>query len=173
MANFNLENGLFYTENTNTYEIPAMNERSDGVLNFDETVAPYLSRSMTGDYEVTAKFIPVNMSLGDSYGIYIYSNEDRVHVSLQETPDGTVVASGAVDFMETENPAVFVENAELYLKIKKEGDVYEEFYSPDGEEYISCGKNILTSRSVTKAGFKVNTFQGSSFYLKLEEVKIR
>lgn len=112
MANFNLENGLFYTENTNTYEIPAMNERSDGVLNFDETVAPYLSRSMTGDYEVTAKFIPVNMSLGDSYGIYIYSNEDRVHVSLQETPDGTVVASGAVDFMETENPAVFVENAE-------------------------------------------------------------
>lgn len=44
MANFNLENGLFYTENTNTYEIPAMNERSDGVLNFDETVAPYLEQ---------------------------------------------------------------------------------------------------------------------------------
>ena len=78
MANFNLENGLFYTEDTNTYEIPAMNERSDGVLNFDETVAPYLSRSMTGDYEVTAKFIPVNMSLGDSYGlslIHIWWNE--------------------------------------------------------------------------------------------------
>ena len=76
-----------------------------------------------------------------------------MHVSLQETLNGTVITSGAVDFMETENPVVSVKNSDLYLKIKKEGDVYEEFYSPDGEEYISCGKNILTSRSVTKAGF--------------------
>lgn len=172
MTNLKLENGLFFLEDHQAYIIPAMNEETNRVINFEEILSPYLRKHMIGDYEVIAKFTPFHMSLEDSYGIYIYSNEDYVYVSLQETVDGPVIKSGACDFMETENPAVGVDKDSVYLKIKKDGDVYEEFYSLDGIEYISCGKNILTSDIETTVGYKVKTFQGSELYVKVTDYKI-
>lgn len=172
MTNLELENGLFFMENDDAYIIPGMNENTEGVVDFDEVLSPYLRKRMLGDYEVIAKFTPVNMSLEDSYGIYIYSNEDYVYVSLQETLDGCVIKSGAVDFMETENPAVNVSDDSVYLKIKKDGDKYEEFYSMDGVEYISCGKNIMESELETRAGYQVKTFQGSELYVKVADITI-
>lgn len=172
MTNFKLDNGLFFMENGDAYGIPGMNENTNGVINFEEILSPYLGKRMLGDYEVAAKFTPVNMSLEDSYGIYIYSNDDYVYVSLQETPDGCVIKSGAVDFMETENPTVNVSGESVYLKIKKDGDKYEEFYSMDGIEYISCGKNILESDLETTAGYQVRTFQGSELYVKVTNTTI-
>lgn len=172
MTNFKLENGLFFVEEDGAYAIPAMNEGTNGEINFEETLSPYLRKKMIGDYEVSAKFTPIHMSLGDSYGIYIYSNDDLVYVSLQETVDGSVIQSGAVDFMEAENPAVNVNSDSIYLKIKKDGDVYEEFYSLDGVNYVSCGKNVLESDLETKVGYQVSTFQGSQLYVKVTDVKI-
>ena len=172
MTDFKLDNGLFFMENGDVYGIPGMNENTNGVIDFEEILSPYLEKKMLGDYEVIAKFTPVNMSLEDSYGIYIYSNEDYVYVSLQETLDGCVIKSGTVDFMETENPAVNVSGDSVYLKIKKDGNKYEEFYSMDGVEYISCGKNILESELETRAGYQVRTFQGSELYVKVADITI-
>lgn len=172
MTNFKLEKGLFFMEENGAYTIPVMNEETNGELNFNEIVSPYLRKRMIGDYEIVAKFTPVNMSLEDSYGICIYSNENYVYVSLHETVDGCVVKSGAADFIETENPIVNVSSDSIYLKIKKDGDKYEEFYSLDGKEYISCGKNILESDLETTAGYQLKTFQGSQFYVKVTDTKI-
>lgn len=172
MTKFKLENGLFFVEENGAYVIPAMNENSNGEINFEEILSPYLRKRMIGDYEIVAKFTPVHMSLEDAYGIYIYSKENYVYVNLHETLDGSVIKSGAVDFMETENPVINVNCNSVYLKIKKDGDVYEEFYSVDGVKYISCGKNIMTSDIETKVGYKVRTFQGSQLYVKITDIKI-
>lgn len=172
MRDLKLENGLLFMEESDAYVIPAMNGDTDGVISFEEILSPYLRKEMTGDYEIVAKFIPVHMSLEDSYGIYVYSNESQVYISLQETLEGAVIKSGAVDFMEIENPPISASSSAIYLKIKKDGAVYEQLYSFDGTEYISCGKNILSSDGETKAGYQVSSFQGSQFYVKLSDAKI-
>ena len=172
MTTLKIEKGLFFVEENGNYVIPAMNENTNGDISFEELISPYLQKEMIGDYEIVARFEPVNMSLGDSYGIYIYSGENHVYLSFNETAYGRKIKTGVVDFMEAEYPSVKVDCDTLYLKIAKSDDIYETLYSPDGIEFVSCGKISMESDIVTRAGFKVDSFQGSKFYVKLSDIKV-
>ncbi|WP_302626557.1 hypothetical protein [uncultured Eubacterium sp.] len=172
MTNFKLENGTLFMEDSKEYVMMAMNENYNGTLNFKEHVSPYLRKEMIGDYEIEAKFTPMHMSFNDSYGIYSYCGENYVYIALQAGGDRNIIQSGSCDFMETENPLKSVDSESVYLRLKKDGHIYETFFSIDGHEFISCGKNILDSDFTSRIGFKISTFQGSEFYVKISEIRI-
>ena len=172
MTNFKLENGILFVEDGKEYVMTAINENYDGTLNFEENVCPYLRKEMIGDYEIQAKFTPMHMSLNDLYGIYSYNGDNYVYIALSTGGEGNMIQSGSCDFMVTENPMKNVDSDSVYLKLKKDGNIYETFYSIDGYKFISCGKNLLDGDITSRVGFKISTFQGSEFYVKISEVRI-
>lgn len=171
--NYSLSNGLFYLESEHGVYIPCMNEESDGSLCFDNIVSPFLSKEIIGDFSIEAKIEPYNMSLGDEYGIYAYEEEEKyAYAKLVSGMNGNEIQSGGRDLFKVENPAVNIKSESTYLKVIKSGDVFSMLYSENGNEYIELGKMILDDSIFFNVGFKLSSFGGSQFYIKVSDIKV-
>lgn len=165
---YKLHNGLFFIEHNNTFFIPAMDEEHDGTLNFDKTVFPFLYKQMTGDFELCTNFIPTNMSLGDSYGLKaMVDNNLYTYITLLYSNEGLKIKSGICDVFRLEDSDKLVNCENVTLKIVKSNNIIETFYSLDGINFVSCGKNTMVCAEMS-IGYTVSSFNGSDFFIKVK-----
>lgn len=170
---YTLENGLFFLVDDKGVVVPAMNDKTDNSIDFDTNVSPFLSKELSGDFEIYAEFCPFNMSLSDSYGIYAYTDDDRFcYIKMHSDLQGNSINSGCVDIMDFENPSILSVDENVYLKITRKGNHFNLSYSNDGENYISHGKCVLESDSPVRVGFQLSSFQGSAFYIRVRNITI-
>lgn len=177
---YTLDNGLFFMVEDNGIVLPAINDEIGRQIDFDTSVSPFLYNKQNGDFEICAKFSPVNMSLSDSYGIYAYiENEENspgkkadnyCYIALTAGMQGSCVKSGGHDLMDFENPDTLTEGEDVYLKMNRNGDCFEVSYSNDGTDFVTHGKYNLQGGDTVKAGFRLSSFQGSEFHIKVSDI---
>lgn len=171
--NYILKNGLFLMESGNELIIPCMDESYDDVINFDTKVSPLALDRFNGDFKICAEIIPVNMSLGDEYGIYAFNEAEKyVYIKMVSDIRGNLLKSGCVDSMEQENPDVNVSKESIHLEMKKCGDKFNLAYSTDGKEFTNLGNVILDNTLFSNVGFGLTSFQGSQFYIRVKNIII-
>lgn len=176
---YRLNNGLFFMVHGNEMILPVMDEETENSIDFEKNVSPFLFKSVQGNFEIGAKFSPVNMSLSDSYGLYGYVeklgsdlDENYCYITLSADMRGNCIKSGCYDLMKFENPDTLVPKGDVYLKMVRREDTFHVLYSLDGKKFVPHGKYIIESNSSVKVGFRLSSFQGSEFYVKMNDISI-
>lgn len=171
--NYILKDGLFLMESGEELIIPGMDEDYEDEINFDKRISPFAFQDVIGDFKIQAEIIPVNMSLGDEYGIYAFNEENKyVYIKMVSDIGGNLIKSGCVDVMEQENPDVYVLHESVYLEMSKNNDKFSMAYSTNGKDFVGLGKVVLNDNRFLKVGFGLTSFNGSQFYIRVKDIII-
>lgn len=168
---FNLNNGVMFMEEPKMYVIPSVREMVNGKVS-EEKLHQYISSEVIGDYSIRTKFDPINMPEGEAYEMLINADDAKAYINLYRENDKYIIKSGAEDIFKVEHPDVVVESESLWFEIKKDGNTYEMFYSLDGNDFLSLGKNNIESDITTFAGCGIITFKESDFCVKVLDMEI-
>lgn len=168
--NYKIKNGLFYLEDGDGLVIPTLNEETDDNVILDKKVSSFVYENISGDFEMSACFIPEHMSFTDSFGIVIETPDGCGYVKSEANEGGNGIKSGMTGLFDFENPKQFLGKEKVYLKIVRQGCTYNTFFSEDGKNYNICGSFELESDEI-KAGFEIESFQGSSFAVKVTDIQ--
>ncbi len=171
--NYTLKNGLFILEDESDKSIfiPAMDEDYKEVTDFEKTVSPRLVLDLKASFEVSAKFSTVNMSVADSYGIYLTAGEENAYIQLRA--DGTnAIESGYTDLFEIQDPVKNTENDDIYLKLVKYENEVSMYYSEDGKNYIKVASHQFDQLNDAQVAFGLSSFWGGGFMIEISDISV-